>query len=180
MPYYENVFISRQEISTQQVDAIADVFSEIIKEGGGKVTKRENWGLKTLAYRIKKSRKAHYILFNIDAPADIVHEMERQMGLNEDVLRHLTIRLDELSNEPSVQAQVKTNNSYEDRDNGEFKARPPEKRSPDEPAEDLSIEKSESGPIIDPEANGTDQPPSDAGIPNDTTEQESGKNDPTE
>ena len=67
MPYYENVFIARQEISTQQVDAIADVFSEIIKDGGGKITKRENWGLKTLAYKIKKSRKAHYILFNIDA-----------------------------------------------------------------------------------------------------------------
>ncbi|HIN74935.1 MAG TPA: 30S ribosomal protein S6, partial [Rhodospirillales bacterium] len=81
MPYYENVFIARQEISTQQVDAIADVFSEIIKDGGGKITKRENWGLKTLAYKIKKSRKAHYILFNIDAPADVVHEMERQMGL---------------------------------------------------------------------------------------------------
>ena len=180
MPYYENVFIARQEISTQQVDAIADVFSEIIKDGGGKVTKRENWGLKTLAYRIKKSRKAHYILFNIDAPADVVHEMERQMGLNEDVLRHLTIRLDELSDEPSVQAQVKTNRSHEDRDSGEFKARVPEKQAPDEPAEDLSIEKSDSGPIIDPESIGTDQPSSDPDILDNTTEQESGKNDPTE
>ena len=180
MPYYENVFIARQEISTQQVDAIADVFSEIIKDGGGKVTKRENWGLKTLAYRIKKSRKAHYILFNIDAPADVIHEMERQMGLNEDVLRHLTIRLDELSDEPSVQAQVKTNRSDEVRDSGEFKARAPEERTPDEPAEDLSIDKSNSDPVIDPEANGTNQPSSDAGILNDTTEQESGKNDPTE
>ena len=180
MPYYENVFIARQEISTQQVDAIADVFSEIIKDGGGKITKRENWGLKTLAYKIKKSRKAHYILFNIDAPADVVHEMERQMGLNEDVLRHLTIRLDELSGEPSVQAQVKTNRSGEDRESGEFKARAPEERTPDEPSEDLSIEKSESDPIIDQEANGTDQRSSDSGISNDTTEQESGKNDPTE
>ena len=180
MPYYENVFIARQEISTQQVDAIADVFSEIIKDGGGKVTKRENWGLKTLAYRIKKSRKAHYILFNIDAPADVVHEMERQMGLNEDVLRHLTIRLDELSDEPSVQAQVKSNRSNEDRDSGEFKARSPEERTPDEPAEDSSIEKIDGGPIINPDAKETDQPPPDAGIPNDTTEQESGKNDPTE
>ena len=180
MPYYENVFIARQEISTQQVDAIADVFSEIIKDGGGKITKRENWGLKTLAYKIKKSRKAHYILFNIDAPVDVIHEMERQMGLNEDVLRHLTIRLDELSDEPSVQAQVKTNRSDEDRDSGEFKARAPKEQTPNKPAEDLSIEKSNSGPIIDPGANGTDQPSSDAGIPNDTTKQESGKNDPTE
>ena len=180
MPYYENVFIARQEISTQQVNAIADAFSEIIKDGGGKITKRENWGLKTLAYKIKKSRKAHYILFNIDAPADVVHEMERQMGLNEDVLRHLTIRLDELSDEPSVQAQVKTNRSHEDLDSGEFKARVPEKRAPDEPAEDLSIKKNDSGPIIDPESIGTDQPSSDAVILNDTTIQESGKNDPTE
>ena len=135
MPYYENVFIARQEISTQQVDAIADVFSEIIKDGGGEITKRENWGLKTLAYRIKKSRKAHYILFNIDAPANVVHEMERQMGINEDVLRHLPIRLDELSDEPSVQAQVKTNRSDEDRDSGEFKARSLEERAPEKPAE---------------------------------------------
>ena len=180
MPYYENVFIARQEISTQQVDAIADVFSEIIKDGGGKVTKRENWGLKTLAYRIKKSRKAHYILFNIDAPVDVIHEMERQMGLNEDVLRHLTIRLDELSDEPSVQAQVKTNRSDGDRDSGEFKARSPQERTPDEPAEDISIEKSDGGPIIDTGANETDQPSSDADIPNDITEQESGKNEPTE
>ena len=180
MPYYENVFIARQEISTQQVDAIADVFSEIIKDGGGKVTKRENWGLKTLAYRIKKSRKAHYILLNIDAPADVVHEMERQMGLNEDVLRHLTIRLHELSDEPSVQAQVKTNHSDEDRDSGEFKARAPEERTPDKPAADISIENGGNGPIIDPEMNGMNQPSSNADIPNDTTEQESGKNDPTE
>ena len=106
--------------------------------------------------------------------------MERQMGLNEDVLRHLTIRLDELSDEPSVQAQVKTNRADEDQDSGEFKARAPEERTPDKPAEDLSIENSGNSPIIDPEANGSDQPPSDADILNDTTEQESGKNDPTE
>jgi len=178
MPYYENVFIARQEISTQQVDAIADVFSGVINEGGGKVTKRENWGLKTLAYRIKKSRKAHYILFNIDAPANVVHEMERQMGLNEDVLRYLTIRLDELSDEPSVQAQVRTNRSDSDQDNGEFKARAPEERTMEEPAEDPSIKKNVNSSPTDPESNGMDQSSSDTDVAPDITEKESGKNDP--
>ena len=102
MPYYESVFIARQVISSQQVDAIADVFTDIIKEGGGKVTKRENWGLKSLAYRIKKSRKAHYTLFNIDAPMDAIQEMERQMRLNEDVLRQMTVKVDEFEEEQSA------------------------------------------------------------------------------
>ena len=126
MPYYESVFIARQEISSQQVDALAENFSAVISNGGGQVTKQENWGLKNLAYRIKKSRKAHYILFNIDAPADVVHEMERQMSLNEDILRFLTLRVNELNDEPSIQAQIKSNQSDDSQENGEFKARTPE------------------------------------------------------
>jgi len=128
MPYYESVYIARQEISAQQVDALTDSFEEVIKSGGGNITKRENWGLKSLAYRIKKSRKAHYTLMNIDAPADAVHEMERQMRLNEDVLRYMTLRVDELDEEPSIQAQNKSNRSYDDKESGEFRARPTETR----------------------------------------------------
>ena len=135
MPYYESVFIARQEISAQQVDALTDGFEDIIKQAGGSITKRENWGLKSLAYRIKKSRKAHYTLLNIDAPAEAVHEMERQMRLNEDVLRHMTLRVDELDEDPSIQAQNKSNRSYDDGTRGEFRARPsdaPEVRGEEE------------------------------------------------
>ena len=123
MPYYESVYIARQEITAQQVDALTDSFEEIIKEGGGNVTKRENWGLKSLAYRIKKSRKAHYTLLNIDAPAEAVHEVERLMRLNEDVLRYLTLRVDKLDEEPSFQAQIKPNRPYTSGNEGEFRAR---------------------------------------------------------
>ena len=123
MPYYESVYIARQEISAQQVDALTDGFEDVIKQAGGSITKRENWGLKSLAYRIKKSRKAHYTLMNIDAPADAVHEMERQMRLNEDVLRYLTLRVDELDEELSIQAQNKSNRSYDNGTDGEFRAR---------------------------------------------------------
>ena len=89
MPFYESVFIARQEISSQQFENLGDQFVEVIGDGGGKVTKRENWGLKGLAYRINKSRKAHYMLFNIDAPAGAISEMERQMRLSEDILRYM-------------------------------------------------------------------------------------------
>ncbi|HEX6980964.1 MAG TPA: 30S ribosomal protein S6 [Alphaproteobacteria bacterium] len=105
MPFYENVFIARQDISPAQVDALADAFTAIVTERGGRVTKREYWGLRNLAYRIKKNRKAHYVLLNIDAPAPAVHEMERNMRLNEDVLRFLTVRVDSLEEGPSVMMQ---------------------------------------------------------------------------
>ena len=124
MPYYESVYIARQEISAQQVDALTDGFEDIIQQAGGSIAKRENWGLKSLAYRIKKSRKGHYTLMNIDATADALHEMERQMRLNEDVLRYLTLRVDELDGDPSIQAQNKSNRSYDDGTEGEFRARP--------------------------------------------------------
>ncbi len=105
MPFYENVFIARQDISTPQVESLADDFTKIIEDQGGTVAKREYWGLRGLAYRIKKNRKAHYVLFNIDAPAEAVHEMERQMRLHEDVLRYLTLRVDELEEGPSAMMQ---------------------------------------------------------------------------
>ncbi len=102
MAYYEHVFIARQDVSAPQVDSLTENFSKLIEEQGGKVTKKEYWGLRTLAYKIRKNRKGHYVLMNLDAPPDAVHEMERQMRLNEDVLRYLTIRVDELEEGPSV------------------------------------------------------------------------------
>src|ERR1700749_2620960 len=95
MPLYENVFIARQEISGAQGDALADQFTQLIADQGGEVKKRENWGLRNPAYRMNKNRKGHYVLFNIEAPAPAIAELERTMRINEDVLRYLTLRVDE-------------------------------------------------------------------------------------
>jgi len=105
MPYYESVLIARQDLSNQQAEALAEQFAGVITSGGGKVAKNEYWGLKPLAYRIKKNRKGHFLQLTIDAPAAAVQEMERQMRLNEDLLRHLTLRTDELDLEPSIMMQ---------------------------------------------------------------------------
>jgi len=102
MPFYENVFIARQDISAAQADTLAETFSNVITEQGGKVTKKENWGLRNIAYRINKNRKGHYILLNIDAPPAAVTEMERQMRISEDILRYLTVRVEELEEGPSA------------------------------------------------------------------------------
>ncbi|MFC4625126.1 30S ribosomal protein S6 [Daeguia caeni] len=96
MALYEHVLLARQDITQQQVDALVEQFKGVIEANGGKVGKVENWGLRPLTYRIKKNRKAYYTLMNIDAPAAAVAEMERQMRINEDVLRFLTVRVDEL------------------------------------------------------------------------------------
>jgi small subunit ribosomal protein S6 len=105
MPLYENIFIARQDISAAQAEALADTFTQILKDQGGSVTKREYWGLRNLTFRIKKNRKAHYMLLNIDAPPAAVLEMERNMRINEDILRHLTVRVDELEEGPSAMMQ---------------------------------------------------------------------------
>ncbi len=102
MSLYECVFMARPDISPTQVDGLIETFTNIISEGGGSIEKTEYWGLRNLAYRVKKNRKAHYVLFNIDSPSPAVKEMERVMGLNEDVLRTMTLRVDELETEPSV------------------------------------------------------------------------------
>jgi small subunit ribosomal protein S6 len=95
MPLYESTVIARQDIATTQVDTLADELTAILTEGGGKVTKRESWGLRSLTYRIKKNRKGHYVFFNIDAPSAAINEYERRMRINEDVLRYLTVRVEE-------------------------------------------------------------------------------------
>ncbi len=105
MPYYEHVFIARQDITAHQVDALANDLTAVVEEQGGSVTKKEYWGLKNLAYRIKKNRKGHYILLNLDAPAKAVHELERRVRFNEDIIRFLTMRVNELDENPSVQMQ---------------------------------------------------------------------------
>ncbi|MEO3470341.1 30S ribosomal protein S6 [Roseomonas sp. CAU 1739] len=102
MPLYECVFIARNDITQQQVEAIAEQVATLIAEGGGEVKKREYWGLRGLAYKVKKNRKAHYMLLGIDAPGTALPEVERQLGLNEDVLRSLTIRVEELDEAPSA------------------------------------------------------------------------------
>jgi small subunit ribosomal protein S6 len=102
MPLYETVVIARSEITQAQADALADTVTAQLETDGGAVKKREYWGLRNLAYRIKKNRKGHYLLLGLDAPPSAVSEMERQLGLNEDVLRFMTVRIEEISEEPSV------------------------------------------------------------------------------
>lgn len=111
MPYYETVYIARQELSAKQVDDLTTSLSKIIKDDGGKVTKTENWGLRTLAYRIDKSRKGHYVLIESDTTPESIVEIERNMRLNEDVMRFMTIKLDELSDGPSVMMEKDDDNS---------------------------------------------------------------------
>jgi small subunit ribosomal protein S6 len=116
MPFYENVFIARQDISAAQVEALADAFTTLVTEQGGQVAKREYWGLRNIAYRIKKNRKGHYVLFNLDAPPKAVNELERNMRINEDVIRYLTVRVEALEEGPSAVMQNRGRGEERDRD----------------------------------------------------------------
>lgn len=107
MSLYENVFIARQDVSSAQVDGLVENFEKIISDLGGSVSKKELWGLRTMAYKIKKNRKGHYVLMNIDAPSEAIQELERQMNLNEDVLRYLTTKVDELEEGPTAIMRAK-------------------------------------------------------------------------
>ena len=108
MPLYELTYLARQDVSQSQVDSMTNQFKEVIEQGEGKVGKTEYWGLKSLTYKIKKNRKAHFSLINIDAPSAAVAELERQMRLSSDVLRFLTIRVDEHETAPSVMMRTTT------------------------------------------------------------------------
>ena len=101
MPLYEHVFIARQDISPAQVEGLTETLTKIVTDNGGKIEKSEYWGLRNLQYKINKNRKGHYSLFNIDGPAAAIQELERQEKLNDDVLRALTLRVEELNEEPS-------------------------------------------------------------------------------
>ena len=102
MPLYEHVYLARQDVSAQQVEDLTKQFTSVIEGLGGKVTKNEYWGVKSLNFRIKKNRKAHFTLLNVDAPAAALAEVERQQRINEDVIRYLTVRVDELEEGPSA------------------------------------------------------------------------------
>ncbi|AWM86943.1 30S ribosomal protein S6 [Microvirga sp. 17 mud 1-3] len=119
MPLYEHVFLARQDVTSQQVEAMIDQYKAVIEQNGGKVEKTEMWGVKSLAYRIKKNRKAHFTMFNLDAPAQAVAEMERQMRISEDILRFMTIRVEELDAEPSVMMQKRDRDERKDRERRE-------------------------------------------------------------
>ncbi|ABD25860.1 SSU ribosomal protein S6P [Novosphingobium aromaticivorans DSM 12444] len=102
MPLYEHVFLARQDLSQAQVDALAAAATEIVESNEGKVTKTETWGLRSLAYKIQKNRKAHFVLLNIEASGATIAELERQTQINEDVIRYMTVRVDEHEAGPSV------------------------------------------------------------------------------
>ena len=102
MPLYEHTFLARQDLSQSQVDELAANATKILEDSQGSVKKTETWGLRTLAYKIKKNRKAHYVMLDVDAPPAAVAELERQTSINEDVIRFMTVRVDEHENGPSV------------------------------------------------------------------------------
>ncbi len=121
MPLYESTLIARPDISGQQVEGLSEQFQAIVRDNGGAVPKTEYWGLRSLTYRIKKNRKGHYLHMQIDAPAEAIAEMERNMRINEDVMRYLTIKVDALDPEPSVVMQSK--GSRDTRGRGEYRSR---------------------------------------------------------
>ena len=123
MPLYETVFISRQDLSPAQNEALTEQFTQVVNDNGGKIAKTESWGLRNMAYKIRKNKKGHYTLFQMDAPAAAMQEMERQMRLNEDILRYLTIKIDEIEEGQSAILRQKerddTDRSTSDRYRGE-------------------------------------------------------------
>jgi small subunit ribosomal protein S6 len=120
MPFYETVFIARQDLSDAQVKAITESCEKIIKDAKGKVVKTENWGLRTLAYKINKNKKGHYVLIESDVAAPAVIEMERTLRLNEEVVRYMTIKLDELSKGPSKPIDKNSSDDFDGGDRPKF------------------------------------------------------------
>ena len=121
MALYEHVFLARQDVSQAQVEALTKEFTQVIEEGKGKVTKTEYWGLKSLTFKIKKNRKAHYTLLNIDAPSAAVNEMERRMGLHTDIIRFITVKVEVHETEPSAQMRKSDRDERSDRPGGGFR-----------------------------------------------------------
>jgi small subunit ribosomal protein S6 len=120
MPLYEHVFLARQDASTQQVEELTTQVTGIVEGLGGKITKTENWGVRSLTYRINKNRKAHFVLLNIDAPSAAIAEIERQERINEDVIRYLSVRVDEHEEGPSAMMR-KADRDRERDDRGGFR-----------------------------------------------------------
>jgi small subunit ribosomal protein S6 len=140
MPLYEHIFLARQDVSAQQVEELTGHLKGVIEQLGGKITKTEQWGVKSLSYRLRKNRKAHFILLNVDAPPAAINEVERQERLNEDVLRYLTIRVNEHEDGPSAMMRKSDRDRDERRgergDRGE-RRRDRESRPPREDAEGI-------------------------------------------
>lgn len=132
MALYEHVYLARQDVTAQQVEAMTEQFKSVIEQNGGTIAKIEYWGVKSLAYRISKNRKAHFTLLNIDAPPAAVAELERLEGINEDVLRTMTIRVEEHEEGPSAMMRKRDDSDREDRgdrgDRGD--RRPPRREGP--------------------------------------------------
>jgi small subunit ribosomal protein S6 len=120
MALYEHVFLVRQDATPAQVDALVEQYKGVITTGGGKVEKVENWGIKSLTYRIKKNRKAHFTLLNIAGPSAAVKEMERQMSISEDVIRFMTVAVEELEAGPSAQMRRREDRRRDDDEQEEF------------------------------------------------------------
>jgi len=133
MALYEHVFLARQDLAQAQVDQLAEAATKIIEDMQGRVVKTETWGLRNLAYRIQKNRKAHYVQLDIDAPAGAVAELERQTAINEDVIRYMTVRVDELEAGPSVMMRKSDRGERGDRgDRGDRGERRPRRDDRDE------------------------------------------------
>ncbi len=135
MPLYEHIYLARQDVTVQQVDELTAQYKAIIEKLGGKIGKTEYWGVKSLAYRIRKNRKAHFTLLNLDAPPAALSEIERQERLNEDVLRYMTIRVDALEEGPSAMMRKADRDRDRDDRRGE-RRRDREPRGPREDGED--------------------------------------------
>jgi small subunit ribosomal protein S6 len=136
MPLYEHIFMARPDVSAQAVETLTEQYKGVIEAGGGAVGKIEYWGVKSLAYRIKKTRKAHYALLNITAPPNAVAEMERMMRINEDVLRFITIRVEEHEEGPSAMLQKRERDERRDRDRFSDD-RPPRRREEETTGEEF-------------------------------------------
>jgi small subunit ribosomal protein S6 len=134
MPLYEHVFLARQDASTQQVEELTNQITGVITGLGGKITKTENWGVRSLTYRMKKNRKAHFVLLNIDGPATIVNEIERQERIHEDVIRYLTVRVEEHEEGPSAMMRKADRDRERDDRGGGFRG----DRGPRRPREEAS------------------------------------------
>jgi small subunit ribosomal protein S6 len=162
MPHYESVFLVRPDVSSSQVEALAQEMSTIIEQNGGNVPKVEHWGLKNLSYRIKKNRKAYYVLFNIAAPHEAVAEMERNMRIHEDVLRHLTLRMDELEEGASIMMQNKASRDERGPRGGK---RPDERKAEEPKAEEAKAEEPKAEETKAEEADDSAAKPADEAAP---------------
>lgn len=140
MPLYESVFIARQDIPAQEVEALTERFQGIVSELGGEIARHEYWGLKSLAYRIKKNRKGHYTMLQMEAPSAAIQEMERNMRISEDVLRYMTVRIDAVDEEPSSMMQTRSAREERRREERRSRASSDEATKKTEQSEDKSSE----------------------------------------